>query len=137
MAPISVLFDMPAYVAKGLADGSMVRNGGVIQDMATKNIVTWLMETGGVPGVSPNMLGSIDPTGILRLGLQGVDTAVTQSKLTALGAQVTQLQNLAMLTSATSILPLGVSVAGFAILTSLLTLDAIRVPQLAPAWAKG
>lgn len=116
MAPISVLFDLPTQIAQGLADGSMIRNGGVIQNQAGK-VVMWLKETGGMPGVSPSMLGSVDPTGILRLGLQGVDTAVTQSKLTALGAQVTQLQNLAMLTSATSILTLGVSVAGFAIIS--------------------
>lgn len=38
-------------------------------------------------------------------------------------------------TAALNILTL--SVAGFAILTSLLTLAAIRVPQLAPAWAMG
>lgn len=117
MAPISVLFDLPAQVAQGLADGNMIRNGGVIQDQASKKIVMWLKETGGIPGVSPSALASVDPTGILRLGLQGIDTAATQSKLTALGAQVTQLQNLAMLTSATSILTLGVSVAGFAIIS--------------------
>ena len=119
MAPISVLFDMPAQIAQGLASGSLVRNGGVIQDQAGK-VVMWLKETGGVPGISPNMLGSVDPTGILRLGLQGVDTAVTQHKLTALGVQMTQVQNLAMLTSATSILTLGVSVAGFAIISKKL-----------------
>ncbi|MEM6587758.1 MAG: ABC transporter permease [Pseudomonadota bacterium] len=38
-------------------------------------------------------------------------------------------------TAALNVLTL--SVAGFAILTSLLTLAAIRVPQLAPAWAMG
>ncbi|MEO0886858.1 MAG: hypothetical protein AAFY54_13110 [Cyanobacteria bacterium J06648_10] len=119
MAPISVLFDLPQYISTGLASGNFVRNGGVIQDQAGK-VVMWLKETGGVPGVSPSMLGSVDPTGILRLGLQGVDTAVTQSKLTALGAQMTQVQNLAMLTSATSILTLGVSVAGFAIISKKL-----------------
>lgn len=119
MAPISVLFDIPSSIAQGLSNGTLIRNGGVIQDNAGK-IVMWLKETGGVPGVSPNILGSIDPTGILKIGLQGVDTAVTHSKLTALGTQVTQLQNLAMLTSATSILTLGVSVAGFAIISKKL-----------------
>ena len=119
MAPISLSFDLPAKMAAGLANGDFVRNGGVIQNQAGQ-VVMWLKETPGATGITPNVLGSVDPTGILKLGLQGVDSAVTHKRLTALGTQVTQLQNLAVLTSATSILTLGVSVAGFAIISKKL-----------------
>jgi len=119
MAPISLSFDLPAKIAAGLANGDFVRNGGVIQNQAGQ-VVMWLKETSGATGITPNVLGSVDPTGILKLGLQGVDSAVTHKRLTALGTQVTQLQNLAVLTSATSILTLGVSVAGFAIISKKL-----------------
>lgn len=119
MAPISLSFDLPAKIAAGLANGDFVRNGGVIQNQAGQ-VVMWLKETSGATGITPNVLGSVDPTGILKLGLQGVDSAVTHKRLTALGTQVTQLQNLAVLTSATSILMLGVSVAGFVIISKKL-----------------
>lgn len=115
MAPISLSFDLPAQVAAGIANGDFIRNGGVIQDQAGK-VVMWLKETAGATGVTPSVLGSVDPTGVLRLGLQGVDSAVTHKQLISLGAQVSSLQNMAVLTSATSILTLGVSVAGFALI---------------------
>ena len=115
MAPISLSFDLPTEITAGLANGDLVRNGAVIQDQGGK-IVTWLKETSGATDIAPSALSSVDPTGVLRLGLQGVDTAVTQKKLAALGAQVSSLHNMAVLTSATSILTLGVSIAGFALI---------------------
>lgn len=32
MNPLSVTFDIPASILQGLTDGSLIRNGGVIQD---------------------------------------------------------------------------------------------------------
>ncbi len=115
MAPISLSFDLPTQIASGIANGDFIRNGGVIQDSAGK-VVMWLKETSDTTGITPNMLSSVDPTGALRLGLQGVDSAMTQKKLTAMGMQLSSLQNMAVLTSAASILTLGVSIAGFALI---------------------
>lgn len=62
MAPISVLFDLPRGIAEGIANETLVRNGGVIQNKAGE-VVMWLKEIGGVPNISPTMMSSVDPTG--------------------------------------------------------------------------
>ncbi|NIC38363.1 hypothetical protein HBJ58_16940 [Halomonas desiderata] len=46
MTSISVLFEVPVEIAKGLADGSLERVGGVIRRIGDKQIVVWLTETG-------------------------------------------------------------------------------------------
>jgi hypothetical protein len=43
---LNVVFDIPARVAQGLADGSLERVGGVVRDASTKRVVLWLQEGG-------------------------------------------------------------------------------------------
>ncbi|WP_346293541.1 hypothetical protein [Sphaerothrix gracilis] len=75
---VNTTFDIPTQIAKGLADGSLERIGGVVRNANTKQVVTWLRE---VPGNS---------------------------------AQI--VPGLSQLTAVASILNLGVSVAGFALI---------------------
>lgn len=43
---LNVVFDVPARIVEGLANGSLERVGGVIRDSSNKQVVTWLQEGG-------------------------------------------------------------------------------------------
>ena len=45
MTPLTLTFDIPEEILTGLADGSFIRNGGVIQDKSGQ-VVMWLRELG-------------------------------------------------------------------------------------------
>lgn len=66
MIPVTATFMLADVIVKGLADGTFERVGGVIREVATKQVVTWLRECGGnadqLPvqnGSSPNLLNII------------------------------------------------------------------------------
>lgn len=66
MIPVTVTFMLADVIVKGLANGTFERVGGVIREVATKQVVTWLRESGGnaaqLPmqnGSSPNLLNII------------------------------------------------------------------------------
>lgn len=67
-----------------------------------------------------------------RFGLPG-SNVINQAQVKALSLRV--FDQTFLVTGALNVLTLGV--AGFAILTSLLTLSTLRLPQLAPVWALG
>ena len=63
---INVTFDVPAAIAKGLANGVLERNGGVIVFTDTKQIVAWLQESGNMTNHAAKGLGLI--SGLLFSG---------------------------------------------------------------------
>lgn len=70
MPPIEVLLEVPPVIAKGLADGTLERVGGVIREVGSKQIVVWLREGGNLDvvrglGTATGGLGSV-ATGILN-----------------------------------------------------------------------
>lgn len=119
MATLDVAFQIPAQIAAGLASGALTRNGGVIQNN-TGQVVMWLKEAANSAGVTPQMasqiLPGIDPTGALRLAVETGNTIATQRKLGLVSTQISQLSNLTTLATAGSMLTLGVSVLGFAVI---------------------
>lgn len=113
-------------IVEGLANGKYIRNGGVIQDTAGR-VITWLKDN---PNVMPNIAHSVSnfsPIGVLHLLIDGTNVLVTknrldtisgqvdqlQKRLGTISVQVDQLQNLAMFSSAASLLTLGVTAIGF------------------------
>lgn len=116
MVPLTLTFDIPAKILMGLADGSFTRNGGVVQDTSGR-VVMWLRELGGTGLVSiPNslMLPNIDPvTGVLNLTMQGVDAGVAMRSFAAVTQQFNLIQGMLSITTASSILNLGISAIGF------------------------
>lgn len=58
MIPVTVTFMLANWIAKGLADGSLVRVGGVILDASTKQVVTWLRDSGVNSAQLPTQNGS-------------------------------------------------------------------------------
>ena len=115
MAPISLTFDMPKYIADGIRAGDFVRNGGVIQDQSGR-VVTWLKDAALNSNIPADAITGVDPTGALRLLVQATDSAVTQRRLGAISQQVGQLQNMVMFQSAASFLTLGMTAIGFAVI---------------------
>jgi len=117
MNPLSVTFDIPASILQGLADGSLIRNGGVIQDTSGQ-IVMWLKELSGTGIIADSLLlPSINPaTGILNLAMQGVNAGISMRGFAAVTKELHAVQNILTLTSAASILNLGVSAIGFSII---------------------
>ncbi|BAY61950.1 hypothetical protein NIES22_20170 [Calothrix brevissima NIES-22] len=80
--PIHVTFTLASWIVKGLADGSLERVGGVIRDVGSKQVVTWLRDITGqksqiIPtGGSSNNLLNVMFSGA-NLVASGVNTAVT------------------------------------------------------------
>ena len=115
MAPISLTFDMPQYIADGISSGDFMRNGGVIQDKGGR-VVTWLKDAVLNSSVPSSAITGVDPTGALRLLVQTADSAVTQQRLGAISQQVGQIQNMIMFQSAASFLTLGMTAVSFAVI---------------------
>lgn len=55
---VTATFVLADWIVKGLADGTFERVGGVIRDVATKQVVTWLKESGGNAAPLPIQNGS-------------------------------------------------------------------------------
>lgn len=92
--PVTVTFMLADWIIKGLTDGTLERVGGVIRDVSTKQIVSWLRE-------------------------QGSNNSTT-NQLGELGRSMVVTQGILQVTSAVSILNLGVSVIGFAVIAQRL-----------------
>jgi len=122
MIPLTLTFDVPATILQGLATGSLERVGGVIRDVSTKQVVMWLREfgtTGAVPGSS--FVPSFDPiTGAFNFVMQGVNAGISLKGFAAVNQQLDAIQGLLNITSAASILNLGVSAIGFAVISKRL-----------------
>jgi tetratricopeptide (TPR) repeat protein len=134
METLITTFVIPDGISAGLAKGVYERVGGVIRDKVSKQVVAWLREglnqTNG-SFLPPRGFPSVDPiTGALSLAAQLANAAVTakgfgdvnrrldgvQQQMEEMGQSLQNMQGMLHMTSATSILNLGVSVIGFAVI---------------------
>jgi tetrahydromethanopterin S-methyltransferase subunit G len=131
--PIQVTFALPSLVAKGLQDGTFERVGGVIRDVISKKIVTWLRDSNSV---APSVISvAANPvTGILNLIASGANTAISakgfsdvnqrldgvENQLDSIGQSLQFSQSILQVSTAASILNIGVSVMGFAVISQRL-----------------
>jgi tetratricopeptide (TPR) repeat protein len=132
MNPLTVTFDLPAEIAKKLLTGEYERVGGVIRKTLGKQVVAWLRDipqAGGIvppSGIMPvdpltgalNILATLVKSGIDARGFSDVNKRLDgiSQQIGQIGLEVGQMKGLLQLTSATSILNLGVSVIGFAVI---------------------
>lgn len=99
MAPIDVTFDLPANIAAGLADNTLFRNGGVIQDNAGR-VVTWLREVPGAEQISAvsqaggatSAMSLIGAGSMLTLGVSVLGFTVIYAKLKEIEGQLKEFQ---------------------------------------------
>ncbi|MEH2105549.1 hypothetical protein [Nostoc sp.] len=137
--PVTVTFMLADWIAKGLADGTFERVGGVIRDVGTKQVVSWLREQGSnnsqvlTPTDTPNNLLNL-VFSCANLVASGANAATTvkgltdvnqrlggiENQLGKIGQSVQFTQGILQVTSAVSILNLGVSVIGFAVIAQRL-----------------
>ena len=131
--PIQVTFLLADWVAKGLNDGTFERVGGVIRDVTSKKIVTWLRDTNSV---APSVISfAANPvTGVLNLIASGANLAVSakgfssvnqrldgiENQIASIGQSLQFTQGILQVSTAASILNLGVSVMGFAVIAQRL-----------------
>jgi hypothetical protein len=107
MTNISVVFELSAEIAKGLADGTLERVGGVIRTVGDKKIVVWLTEAGeaasqgsGIPSIltSPQMLMGMQ---VANLAVSVAGFALIYNKLQQVERQLQGIdQKLVALTEA-------------------------------------
>ncbi|MGV0101797.1 TPR repeat-containing protein [Nostoc sp. DSM 114160] len=137
--PVTVTFMLTDWIAKGLADGTFERVGGVIRDVATKQVVSWLREQESnnyeVPTSPPsaNNLLNLIFSGT-NLVASGANAAVTgkglaningrlgsiENQIGQIGQSLQLTQGILQVTTAASVLNLGVSVMGFAVIAQRL-----------------
>ncbi|AVH70932.1 hypothetical protein [Nostoc sp. 'Lobaria pulmonaria (5183) cyanobiont'] len=137
--PVTVTFMLADWIAKGLADGTFERVGGVIRDVGTKQVVSWLREQGSNNSQVPTLTDS--PNNIFNLFFSSANLVASGANAAATGKgladvnrrldgienqlgkvrQSVQLtQEILQVTSAVSILNLGVSVIGFVVIAQRL-----------------
>lgn len=118
------------WIAKGLKDGTFERVGGVIREVASKKIVTWLRDN---RSLAPQAMSfATNPvTGVLNLIVSGANTAIStkgfadvnrrlggiEQDLGVIGQSLQVTQGFLQVTTAASVLNLGVSVMGFAVIS--------------------
>lgn len=99
MPSVDVTFDLPAKIITGLSDGTLARNGGVIQDKLGR-VVMWLREVPN-PGVQPlpdptslasQSLSLIGATSALTLGISVLGFAVIHNKIKELESRLQEVQ---------------------------------------------
>jgi hypothetical protein len=136
MQTLTTTFLIPEHIHAGLASGLYERVGGVIREVGSKYVVAWLREGITSHGnIIPNLAGIpvVDPvTGAVKVVTSLVNTVVNAAvsakgfgdvnrrldsvgqQLSTLGQNLHQMQGMLQVTSAASMLNLGVSVIGFA-----------------------
>ena len=111
--PIQVTFALPSLVVKGLQDGTLERVGGVIRDVTSKKIVTWLRDS-----------NSLDPSviSVASEGFSDVNKRLdgVENQIDSIGQTLQVSQSILQVSTAASILNLGVSVMGFAVIAQRL-----------------
>jgi hypothetical protein len=126
--PVTPTFLIPDWIAKGLTDGTFERVGGVIREVGSKKIVTWLreIESFAIP-LNPatgvlNLIGSGVNAAISAKGFSNVNHRLDgiQNQIGAIGKSLQFTQGILQVSTAASILNLGVSVIGFAVITKRL-----------------
>jgi len=134
METLTATFLIPDWVSAGLANGLYERVGGVIREVGNKQVVAWLREGFSLDGnafSSFSGIPAVDPvTGSLKIVAQLIDAGITakgfgdvnrrldgvHQQLGVMGQSLHNMQGVLQITSAASILNLGVSVIGFGVI---------------------
>jgi tetratricopeptide (TPR) repeat protein len=77
--PLTVTFTLASWIVKGLQDGTFERVGGVIREVGSKHIVTWLRE----PNNSPVPALSSSPNNLLNLVFSGANLVASGANAAA------------------------------------------------------
>lgn len=81
--PVTVTFMLADWIAKGLADGTFERVGGVIRGVGTKQVVSWLREQGSNNSQVPTPTDT--PNNLLNLVFSGTNLVASGANAAATG----------------------------------------------------
>ena len=116
---IQYLMQVPPEFWAKIADGAAFVEGSLVKDSATKLILTHLQPTSQLTNVLANAAGG--PLG----GVTAVSSLAANAQLVQIKSLLESLQTVATIGAAASVLNLGVSIGGFAlVLTRLRAMDA-------------
>ncbi|MEH2350628.1 MAG: hypothetical protein V7K55_22025 [Nostoc sp.] len=142
--PLQITFALAPHIAKGLAKGIYVLCGSVIRDTATNNVLGFLRGTTSTPASSPhnvlnliisgaNLLTSGANIAVSAKGFRNVNQRLDkgfgdvnqqldniENQIQAIGKPMQISSQLLQITTAASVLNLGVSVMGFAVISQRL-----------------
>jgi hypothetical protein len=89
MGVLEVLFEVPAFIEHGLSSGALERVGGVIRDVASKQVVVWLRDGNLVE----TALQTANPlSGVMQaaqLASSVYDKYMTRQMISSVGSQIT------------------------------------------------
>jgi hypothetical protein len=124
LSGLSVLFEVPIWIERGLESGQLQRVGGVIVEATSKKVVAWLRDgtalntMGDVAGSAPTPLAAI--VNAARIGATLWDGKMTRSAVGKLSQEVGQVsqqmqaaQTLMAFTATGQVLNLALSAATF------------------------
>ncbi len=98
MSKVDATFQIPEKIAKGLADGMLERVGGVIRDVDSKQVLTWLREVydTGEPVFSDilSLSSATAATGGLNLAVATMSFAAVMKRLNAIEQELKQAEEL-------------------------------------------
>lgn len=136
MSFVTATFQIPGWIAEGLAVGDFERVGGVIREVGSKQVVAWLRESGSFQDIAQavfplpaapvtsalSTVTSLANTAITTKGLSDVNHKIGDVELaiTALDQNMHQFSGLAHVTSAASVLNFGVAAIGFTVIAQRL-----------------
>ena len=117
--PLKVYFELPAQIALGLASGRLERVGGIVRDVASKQIVAWLRESGKLvlsePEVTAGFLQVLQSGsgGLAAVATGVLDAAVTARSHHLLLREMHVIKRLSNLAVVTGVLNLGLGAISF------------------------
>lgn len=121
---VTATFVLADWIVKGLADGTFERVGGVIREVGTKQVVTWLREANSVSSGIPL---AVEPSSsVINLMVSGANTVISAKGFTDVNQRLDGIEmglqavKLLPVSTAVSILNLGISVIGFAVVAKRL-----------------
>jgi tetratricopeptide (TPR) repeat protein len=95
--PVTVTFMLADWIVKGLKDGTLERVGGVIREVDSKRVITWLREVNSPPPqeiflATQGILQVTSAVSILNLGVSVIGFAVIAQRLKELEQRLQQAQ---------------------------------------------
>ena len=89
--PVTVTFMLADWIVKGLTDGTLERVGGVIREVGSKRVITWLREVNSSPS-KDLALQVTSAASILNLGVSVIGFVVIAQRLKELEQRLQQAQ---------------------------------------------
>ncbi|MEH2012794.1 hypothetical protein [Nostoc sp.] len=95
--PVTVTFMLADWIVKGLTDGTFERIGGVIREVGSKRVITWLREVNSPPSkeiflATQGILQVSSAVSILNLGVSVIGFVVIAQRLKELEQRLQQAQ---------------------------------------------